>query len=81
MKSVAFNLAGAIRDTCVVGSIVGVLLSLSLFSQANFGRILGIVLDRTGGGSVGHDNNLGKTGAVGLLAPPEEERWECVGDR
>jgi hypothetical protein len=35
---------------CVLGAILGVLLfSLSLFSQGNFGRILGIVTDQSGG--------------------------------
>jgi hypothetical protein len=35
---------------CVLGATVGVLLfSLSLFSQGNFGRILGLVTDQSGG--------------------------------
>ena len=35
---------------CVLGATIGVLLfSLSLFSQGNFGRILGTVTDQTGG--------------------------------
>lgn len=49
MNSV-LNLARAKRTTCVLGAILALLLcSLSLFSQGNFGRILGTVTDQTGG--------------------------------
>ena len=38
------------RATPVLGALVGVLVfSIVLFSQSNFGRILGIVTDQTGG--------------------------------
>jgi hypothetical protein len=50
MKSAALQMARAIRVTCVLAAIVHVLVfSLSLFSQANFRRVLGIIVDRTGG--------------------------------
>src|ERR1700680_1541370 len=49
MNSV-LNMARARKAMCALGAILGVLLfSLSLFSQGNFGRILGIVTDQTGG--------------------------------
>jgi hypothetical protein len=38
------------KGVCVLGTILGVLLfSVTLFSQGNFGRILGAVTDQTGG--------------------------------
>jgi len=44
------NMARARKITCVLGAILGVLLfSVALFSQGNFGRILGAVTDQTGG--------------------------------
>ena len=40
----------ASRATSVLSALVGVLVfSVALFSQANYGRILGIVTDQTGG--------------------------------
>ena len=49
MKSVT-SMGGARKSVCMLGSVLGVLLfSLSLFSQGNFGRILGTVTDQTGG--------------------------------
>ena len=49
MNSV-LKVPGAKRATPVLGAILGVVLfSLSAFSQANYGRILGIVTDTTGG--------------------------------
>jgi hypothetical protein len=79
MKSAALQMAGAIRVTCVLAAIVSVFVfSLALFSQANFGRIFGIVIDRTGGVlSRTTVTIIDKDRAVGLL-PPEEEKWECV---
>src|SRR6266849_7061039 len=50
MKFVTLNVVPAITTRYVLGTILGVLLfSLSLFAQANFGRILGTVTDQTGG--------------------------------
>src|SRR6266581_2654965 len=50
MKSVTLKMARARKTTCVLGATIGVLLlSLPLFSQGNFGRILGTVTDQTGG--------------------------------
>lgn len=50
MKFAVLNMARAIRVTCVLGAITSVLLfPCSLSSQANFGRILGIVVSRAGG--------------------------------
>jgi len=50
MKSVTFNMARAGKPINLLGAALGVLLfSLSLFSQGNFGRILGTVMDQTGG--------------------------------
>ncbi len=50
MKSLTLKLARAGRAINLLGAAVGVLLfSLSLFSQGNFGRILGTVTDQTGG--------------------------------
>jgi hypothetical protein len=44
------KMARARKSTCVLGAILGVLLfSVTLFSQGNFGRILGTVSDQTGG--------------------------------
>src|SRR4029077_5009274 len=44
------NMARARKITCVLAAILGVLLfSVALFSQGNFGRILGAVSDQTGG--------------------------------
>src|ERR1700680_305760 len=49
MNSV-LNVARARKAMCALGAILGVLLfSLTLFSQGNFGRILGIVTDQSGG--------------------------------
>src|ERR1700730_228808 len=49
MNSV-LKMARAGKAMHVLGAILGVLLfSLSLFSQGNFGRILGAVTDQTGG--------------------------------
>jgi hypothetical protein len=49
MKSVALKMSRA-RTICVLSAILGLLLSsLPLFSQGNFGRILGTVADQTGG--------------------------------
>ena len=49
MKSVTWKTARARIAIYALGAIVGVLLfSISLFSQANFGRILGVVTDQTG---------------------------------
>src|SRR3984893_11824875 len=49
MNSV-LKMARARRTTCVLSAILGVLLfSVALFSQGNFGRILGAVSDQTGG--------------------------------
>jgi Carboxypeptidase regulatory-like domain/TonB dependent receptor len=51
MKSVTLKIARAGNAVFAFGAIVGVLLcvSLPLFSQGNFGRILGTVMDQTGG--------------------------------
>jgi Carboxypeptidase regulatory-like domain len=44
------RISRARKRTCVLGAIVGVLLfSVALFSQGNFGRILGTVTDQSGG--------------------------------
>ena len=49
MSSV-LKISRARKGVCALGAIVGVLLfSVSLFSQGNFGRILGTVSDQTGG--------------------------------
>jgi hypothetical protein len=49
MNSV-LNVSRARKGVCVLGAIVGVLLfSVALFSQGNFGRILGTVTDQSGG--------------------------------
>src|SRR5579859_2567682 len=49
MKS-ALKIARAKKSICVLGAIAGVLLfSVALFSQGNNGRILGAVVDQTGG--------------------------------
>src|SRR6201987_1821107 len=49
MNSV-LKISRARKGVCVLGATVGVLLfSLPLFSQGNFGRILGTVTDQTGG--------------------------------
>ena len=49
MNSV-LKISRARKGVCVLGAVVCVLLfSLSLFSQGNFGRILGAVTDQTGG--------------------------------
>src|SRR6202163_4567543 len=48
MKSVTFKTTRA-TAACVLGTILGVLLfTFPLYSQANFGRILGTVTDQTG---------------------------------
>ena len=81
MKSVELQMA---RVTCVLGVIASVLLfRLSLSSQPNFGRFLGIVMDRIGGVLSRTTVTItvtikDKDRAVDLLAPPEEETWECV---
>jgi hypothetical protein len=50
MKSIALKLVCAEKAIRVLGAALGVLLfSLPLFSQGNFGRILGIVTDQSGG--------------------------------
>src|SRR2546427_2590655 len=50
MNSFALKNARARKATSVLGALLGVLLfSVSLFSQANFGRILGTVTDQSGG--------------------------------
>jgi hypothetical protein len=47
MKSVGLQICRAIRLTGVLGAAAGVLLFLVvLFSKINFGRILGVVIDR-----------------------------------
>src|SRR6202049_578414 len=49
MNSV-LNVARARKAMCALGAILGVLLfSVTLFSQGNFGRILGTVTDQSGG--------------------------------
>src|SRR5579859_4526110 len=49
MSSV-LKISRARKGVCVLGTILGVLLfSVTLFSQGNFGRILGAVTDQTGG--------------------------------
>jgi hypothetical protein len=46
----ASRISRARKGVCVLGTILGVLLfSVALFSQGNFGRILGAVTDQTGG--------------------------------
>src|SRR4029077_20772897 len=46
----ALRVPRASRATSVLGALVGVLVcSVVMFSQSNFGRILGIVTDQTGG--------------------------------
>jgi hypothetical protein len=75
MKSVALQMARAIRVTCVLAPIARVLVfPLSLSSQANCRRILGIVMDQTGGvlSRTTVTIIIDKDQAVGLL-PPEEE--------
>ena len=48
--SFVWKIARASTTRCVLGALVGVLVfSLAVFSQANYGRILGIVTDQTGG--------------------------------
>jgi len=50
MKYVISNVANNGKGINLLGSALGVLLfSVSLFSQGNFGRILGTVTDQTGG--------------------------------
>ena len=50
MKSVTLKVVRERRSVCVLGATLGALLfSLTLFSQGNFGRILGTVADQTGG--------------------------------
>ena len=50
MKSVTLQVGRAGKAINLLGVVVGVLLfSVSLFSQGNFGRILGTVTDQTGG--------------------------------
>src|SRR5579864_5682471 len=45
----ALKIVGS-KGVCVLGGMLGVLLfSLSVFSQGNFGRILGTVTDQSGG--------------------------------
>src|SRR6202011_1448580 len=49
MKSATLKMARARRIMCVLGAILGVLLTaLALFAQGNFGRILGTVTDQSG---------------------------------
>ena len=46
----ASRISRARKGVCVLGAVVCVLLfSVTLFSQGNFGRILGTVSDQTGG--------------------------------
>ena len=48
--SSALKISRARKGVCVLGAVVCVLLfSVSLFSQGNFGRILGTVTDQSGG--------------------------------
>ena len=50
MKSLTLKMARTGKSVCVLGATLGALLfSLTLFSQGNFGRILGTVTDQTGG--------------------------------
>src|SRR5690349_15958476 len=50
MERARVHMVRAVRGIKVLGGAIGVLLfSLSLFSQGNFGRILGTVTDQTGG--------------------------------
>src|SRR6266700_3944770 len=50
MKSITLKMVRAGKAVNLLGTVVGVLVfSLSLFSQGNFGRILGTVTDQTGG--------------------------------
>ena len=48
MESVNLHSAPAGKMVCLLGALLGVLFSASLFAQANFGRILGTVTDQTG---------------------------------
>src|SRR5215467_13516944 len=49
MKSVTVNISRARNQMNVLGATLGILLlTLSLFAQGNFGRILGTVTDQTG---------------------------------
>ncbi len=48
MEFTTLRTAPARKMTCLLAVIVGVLFPLSLFAQANFGRILGTVTDQTG---------------------------------
>ena len=55
----AFDMARARNSARVLGAVVVVLLcSFSLFSQGNFGRILGTVTDQTGGVITGATVNI-----------------------
>jgi hypothetical protein len=52
---------------------------IALFSLANLGRILGILMNRTARVPSGTTAAIiDKDRAVGLVTPPEEEKWECV---
>ena len=48
MESIKLHTAPARKMMCLLGALLGVLFSASLFAQANFGRILGTVTDQTG---------------------------------
>jgi Carboxypeptidase regulatory-like domain len=48
MESIKLHTAPAGKMMCLLGALLGVLFSASLFAQANFGRILGTVTDQTG---------------------------------
>src|SRR6266436_3956446 len=48
MESLKLQTVPTRKLMCLLGAILGVLFSLSLFAQANFGRILGTVTDQTG---------------------------------
>jgi len=49
MKSLTLEMARSRKAVCLPGAVLAVLLvSSSLFAQANFGRILGTVTDQTG---------------------------------
>jgi hypothetical protein len=48
MEYIKLQTAPARKMMCLLGALLGVLFSPSLFAQANFGRILGTVTDQTG---------------------------------
>src|SRR5712691_13051347 len=48
MESLKLQTVPTRKLMCLLGAILSVLFSLTLFAQANFGRILGTVTDQTG---------------------------------